>query len=632
MKRLICGMLAVAGSLASIAPAAEPVASPNHDSHGAAFSKAPPGSPAALTAAVHAGSGSTGSTHFAATTPATACLADTSQADFQAGTPTNVDLDSSPGDAILFSAATLDQQNTTVSSFSANFHTTKWVAQTFTPGVNGRLAQVDVELFCDSCTGTTPDITVSIQSMATGSPSGTDIAVATIAGFSSATPAFYSAVFASPPLLSAGLHYAIVVRATAVPSAGNYDVPMAFFSNPYAGGLSLQSSNSGDTWAQLDADAAFKTFMRTTFVASGDLVSSTKDGDPTATGTPNWTTLSWDASTPTNTSLVFQVAGSNSGGGPFDFVGPDNTASTYFTTSGASLAQFGGNRYLRYRAYLATSDGAVTPTLHAATVCYFDAALSDISISNDDGTTAPPAGSQIVYGITVANGGPGDAAGVAVADAFPPGLSCTWTCDDAGGGTCAAAGAGDIDEPVDLPAGTNVAFAATCSTPPDSTSSFSNTATATWPGDPNAANNSATDTDTPVIQADVVVALSDNRSTVLVGDVLEYRIDVTNNGPSVVSASVNDVLPSQLTGGMWTCTPSGGAGCNAGTGDTLADTATLPVGATASYAYSAMVQAEGDGFIVDMASADLTSGTDPAPANNSQTDTDAVVIFADSFE
>jgi hypothetical protein len=40
------------------------------------------------------------------------------------------------------------------------------------------------------------------------------------------------------------------------------------------------------------------------------------------------------------------VAASNTPPGPFTFVGPDGTAGTFFTTSGADLSQFDGFRYL----------------------------------------------------------------------------------------------------------------------------------------------------------------------------------------------------------------------------------------------------------------------------------------------
>ncbi len=815
------------------------------------------------------------------------CLTDTTQTDFAAGVPTNVDLDSSPGDAILLASSALDQQNTTVGTVGDGFSSTAWFGQTFTPSVSGTLAEVDLDLFCAGCSGTTPDITVSIRNTLSGGPSGNDLATATIPGFSSGTAAFFPAVFSPALHLTAGTIYAVVVRANADPSAGTYSYKEGF-TNPYPGGHSEVSTDSGTTWFGQTRDIGFKTFMRTTFPASGDLISSSKDGNPTMGSAPSWTTLRWQATTPTSTSVRFQVAGSNSSGGPFSFVGPDGTAATYFTTSGSSLLQFSGNRYLEYRAYLATTDSAVTPTLKSATVCYVQGLPADIAVSNDDGVASAIPGASITYTITASNSGPGDATGIAVADSFPATLSCSWTCGNSGGGTCTASGSGDISDTIDLPNGTHVTYSATCTIPPGAAGSLSNTATVafdgdanlsnnsatdvdtltpqgdisitntdsvatatpgtsvvyvitasnggpsdatgitvadsfpaslsctwtcnnsgggtcaasgsgaindsialpkatsvaysatcaiakdsvgtlsntatvtsahdgnpannsatdndtltpqadlsitnsdgvtmatagtsvsytitaanagpsdapastvtdTFPGslsctwtcggaaggsctasgsgdihdtganlpkggsavytancaisaaatgslsntasaappggvtDPNSGNNSQTDTDTLNVQADLVVTLTDNRNFVQIGDMLDYRIDVTNpTGPSKAVANVSDVLPAQLSGGLWTCTPSGGASCAAGAGNTLTDTATLPVGGKASYQFSAVVQDEGvDGTIVDMASADLTSGTDPTPANNSATDTDIIVIFNDGFE
>src|SRR5207244_1868532 len=110
--------------------------------------------------------------------------------------------------------------------------------------------------------------------------------------------------------------------------------------------------------------------MSTGYAASGNLVSSTKDANPAVGTTPHWTTLSWTATTPANTALSFQAAASNSATGPFNFVGPDGTAATFFTTTGASLSQFDGLRYLQYKAYLSTTSSAVTPTLNDVTVCF----------------------------------------------------------------------------------------------------------------------------------------------------------------------------------------------------------------------------------------------------------------------
>src|SRR5205807_2070730 len=131
-----------------------------------------------------------------------------------------------------------------------------------------------------------------------------------------------------------------------------------------------------------------------------------------------WTTLTWSAATPATTSVKLQIAAGNSASGPFAFVGPDGTAATFFTTSGASLAQFNGRRYLKYTAFLATTDTSVTPSLDSVTLVITAASgcsagnSADISIQTS--TPAP----------TITAGGP---------TTFCPGDSVVLTSSDATG-------------------------------------------------------------------------------------------------------------------------------------------------------------------------------------------------------
>src|SRR5258706_2101126 len=113
--------------------------------------------------------------------------------------------------------------------------------------------------------------------------------------------------------------------------------------------------------------------MQTGYTASGNLVSSPKDANPAGGSTAIWSTFSWNGTTPANASLKFQLAGSNNVNGPFNFVGPDGTAATFFTTSPAHLSpQFYNFRYLEYKALLATTDNTGTPVLNDATACVND--------------------------------------------------------------------------------------------------------------------------------------------------------------------------------------------------------------------------------------------------------------------
>lgn len=103
------------------------------------------------------------------------------------------------------------------------------------------------------------------------------------------------------------------------------------------------------------------------YVPAGRLTSSTFDTG----GASNYTTIEWEpASQNPATTLRFQVA-SNNDNATWNFIGPDGTAATYYTVPGTSLhSSHNGNRYIRYQAYLETTDGTFTPVLSNVNVNY----------------------------------------------------------------------------------------------------------------------------------------------------------------------------------------------------------------------------------------------------------------------
>jgi len=354
--------------------------------------------------------------NFALSTAATAgCFTDTTLADFQTGGFVNCDLTGSPGNVILLNAANIDQQNTTVTPNGFAVTGTSWAGQTFRAGVSGQLTRVDLNLFCSGCTGTTPNLTVSIRATtgATPVPTGADLATATITGFSSGAGGYFTANFAVPATLTAGTTYAVIVRPVSNPSVGTYAYVCSCAggtyvnSNPYANGQRVTSANSGGTWAADvtvgGRDLGFTTYMNTGFATSGNFVSSVKDANSAAGFAPKWTTLSWTATTPANTSVKFQAGGSNNVNGPFSFVGPDTTASTYFT-NGASLSQFDGYRYLKYAAYLTTTNSLATPTLSDVTMCYTNTLIVTPTISLGSSQNPSLIGQSVTFTASVTSG------------------------------------------------------------------------------------------------------------------------------------------------------------------------------------------------------------------------------------
>ena len=69
-------------------------------------------------------------------------------------------------------------------------------------------------------------------------------------------------------------------------------------------------------------------------------------------------------------SLKFQLAANNDGS-TWNFIGPDGSASTYYTAaSTAPAAALNGKRYLRYQAFLSTDNGLATPELDSVSFTF----------------------------------------------------------------------------------------------------------------------------------------------------------------------------------------------------------------------------------------------------------------------
>ncbi|MDG4550539.1 MAG: DUF11 domain-containing protein, partial [Candidatus Contendobacter sp.] len=156
---------------------------------------------------------------------------------------------------------------------------------------------------------------------------------------------------------------------------------------------------------------------------------------------------------------------------------------------------------------------------------------ADLAITKTDGVTTATPGGSVTYTITASNAGPSNATGATVADTFPAALTCAWTCVGAGGGTCTAAGSGNINDTVNLPSGGSVTYTASCAVSASATGNLVNTATVAAPGgvtDPTPGNNSATDTDS---MASIFDPPSGRKTVNAAGiPVLEWRMVWINNG------------------------------------------------------------------------------------------------------
>ncbi len=261
----------------------------------------------------------------------------------------------------------------------------------------------------------------------------------------------------------------------------------------------------------------------------------------------------------------------------------------------------------------------------------------DLSITKTDGSATYTPGTAISYTIVVTNSGPSFVTGAAVADTIPANISgATWTASYVGtGSTGPASGNGDISAAVNLAPGGTATFILSGTVPATATGNLANTATVTAPNgftDINPNNNSATDTDTPNVSADLGITKSDGQTTAVPGSPITYTITVSNAGPSFANgATVVDNLPATITGATWTAVyaGAGSTGPVSGSGNINA-TVNVAVGGTATFTVMGTVAPTATGSLVNTATVTPPVGTnDPNPNNNTDTDTDTLTPQGD---
>src|SRR5207249_2274013 len=188
------------------------------------------------------------------------------------------------------------------------------------------------------------------------------------------------------------------------------------------------------------------------------------------------------------------------------------------------------------------------------------ALLADLSITKTDGVTSVNAAGAPIYTVVVSNAGPSSANGAVFTDPAVANLNATGaTCGSASGGaacptvpntTVALMQGAGIVIPT-LPSGGSVTFTVNATVASGATGTIANTANIAAPAgvtDPNPGNNSATDTDTVVVIANLALAKTDGSTTYTPGGTATYSITATNSGPSnAINVTVTDNLPSGLT-------------------------------------------------------------------------------------
>ncbi|GHB67270.1 beta strand repeat-containing protein [Persicitalea jodogahamensis] len=357
------------------------------------------------------------------------------------------------------------------------------------------------------------------------------------------------------------------------------------------------------------------------------------------------TGVAWTSATAGTASVV--SGGSGTGNNLSASVSiPAGAANTVtFTVTGTVSAATTGN--LVNTATVAVPNGVIdpTPANNSATDTDTQNSVADLAITKTDGSATYTPGLPLTYTIVVSNAGPSNVIGATVADAIPASLTgVTWTSATAGTASVVSGGSGTgnaLSAAVSIPAGAanTVTFTVTGTVSAATTGNLVNTATVTAPAgvtDNNQANNSATDTDTQNSVADLAITKTDGSATYTPGLPLTYTIVVSNAGPSnVTGATVADIIPASLTGVTWTSATAGTASVvtgATGNGNALSAAVSIPAGAanTVTFTVTGTVSPATTGDLVNTATVTAPAGvTDPTPANNSATDTDAQNSVAD---
>jgi len=197
-----------------------------------------------------------------------------------------------------------------------------------------------------------------------------------------------------------------------------------------------------------------------------------------------------------------------------------------------------------------TSSPATDPTPANNTATDTDTVTrsADLAITKTDGVASVVAGTSTTYTITVTNNGPSNvAAGVVVSDPIPAGTVGSESEADC----VIAAGAFTCTTTSVLAVGASVSYQLTLAVSGSfAPANLINTASVTSAPatDPNAANNSATDTDSITTSADLSIAKTDSADPVIPGQAFTYTITVTSLGPSdAATLTVSDTVPAQFT-------------------------------------------------------------------------------------
>ncbi|MEL7448259.1 MAG: dockerin type I domain-containing protein [Pseudomonadota bacterium] len=248
-----------------------------------------------------------------------------------------------------------------------------------------------------------------------------------------------------------------------------------------------------------------------------------------------------------------------------------------------------------------------------------------INLSRPAGTTTP--GTEVTYEISIQNNGPNTFLEGSVSGSFSDMLEdFRWAClSSTGGSTCGGGGVifGPFtDTPTIFPGGSvNYSVIGTIDEAATGTITAEIT-TQPIPGTVNTGDTSAIDEFVLTPEVNLAISKTDNTEVIPSGEPLQYIINVSNQGPSLLKDGlVSDVLPANLIDATWTCSATAGATCTAGpvAGD-IADPVEISAGGSVTYVIDAIGNPEFDGTLENTVTVAVPAGTTNT-GDSSATDT-----------
>ncbi|MCL2735226.1 MAG: hypothetical protein FWD75_01170 [Propionibacteriaceae bacterium] len=265
------------------------------------------------------------------------------------------------------------------------------------------------------------------------------------------------------------------------------------------------------------------------------------------------------------------------------------------------------------------------------------AATADVSVTNALSPRVSVVGSTITDTVTVTNAGPGTAVTPKVNDTFSAGVqNMSWVSASSSAGVSCPASVNNVTQCTlpNLPVGSSAVIVFTGRMPSNAAVPGTVTNTAQYiptTVDPNAANNSATDTISLSREADVAVSVSPASPTVVPGQQQTYTVTATNNGPSdaVGTVTVTDVVDSGSRAAMSLVSVTPGTGSPACSLQTASDVsctvASLAAGASVSFTVVAQTSPSATaGASISQTASVSSATTDPVTSNNTAKSTGVI--------